>query len=195
MQLSLRQSFRALVVFVVVGIGRVDAQSAQHSIYASVSAGVAVEPDLFSVRSAWGGSAAVAVGRVLSSYTAIQGRAGAEYFAAPPQVIGPGGCLGRQPCNPPQPGAVTIATLAAEAVISGAPEILGPLLIIGGGLRHVSESPEQTSEIRPFLDLGAGLAFPIGSGSLGLEARYQLAAAHAGLPQWTLPIQVTVRFF
>jgi len=179
----------------VVRTGRAHAQAAQHSMYASVSAGAAVEPDLFSVRSAWGGSAAVAFGRILSSHTAIQGRAGAEYFAAPPQFISPGGCLGQQPCNPPQASAVKIATLAADGVISPVPAISGPLLIIGVGLRNVSASPEQASEIRPFVDLGAGLALAIGSGSLGLEARYQLAAASGGLPRWTLPIQVTARFF
>jgi len=103
--------------------------------------------------------------------------------------------LGQTPCNPPQASVVQIVTLASDAVISAGPRSTGSLLLVGLGVRHLSEPPERSAETRPFVEIGLGLAHAIGTGSIGLEARYQLAASSSDLPRWTIPMAITARFF
>jgi hypothetical protein len=174
---------------------RLEAQVAPHPNYLSAEAGFAVEPPQFSVRSRLGFGIAADVGRVLSSHDAVEVRLGAEVFGAPTQFIIPGGCLGLGPCNPPQPSQVWVPTLASDLVFFGDRRATTPIAIVGAGLRYITEAPAHSPELRPFGEIGAGVAHPFGAATLSLEARWQVAASSGGLPRWTMPVGINMRFF
>jgi hypothetical protein len=176
-------------------ISQVAAQTVQRAAYFSVEAGLATEPEQFSVRSPFGFALAAGVGRSLSEHRAIEGRFGVELFGAPTQIISPGGCLGQVPCSLPQPSVVRVFTLAGDLLFSRHLRATGPLVIAGAGLRYITEAPEHSPELRPFAEIGAGVARAFGAARVGIEARYQLAVSGADLPQWTMPIGINVRFF
>jgi hypothetical protein len=156
---------------------------------------LAVEPPQFNLRSRFGFGLAAGVGRVLSSHEAVELRLGAELFAAPTPFHSPGGCLGFEPCNPPQPSDVRVPTLGADLVFFGDRRGTAPLALAGVGLRYITEAPAHSPELRPFGEIGAGVAHPLGTASLSVEGRWQIAASSGGLPRWTLPVGLNIRFF
>jgi hypothetical protein len=184
------------VAFVAITGARGRAQSVQPTTYFSVGAGVAAEPAQFSVRSEFGLALAASLGRDLSAHSALEVRLGGELFGAPTQFISPGGCLGQTPCDLPQPSAVHVITLAGNLVFSTGRRTTGPLLLlVGTGLRRITETPEHPTDLGPFVEIGGGVARSFGGASIGLEARYQIATSTAGLPRWMMPIGINARLF
>jgi hypothetical protein len=166
--------------------------------YFSAEGGLAAEPPQFAIRSNHGFTLAVGAGRYLSEHRAIEARLGEEIFGAPPQFIGAGGCPGQdpqEPCIPPHPSAVHIATLTGDFLWSGSRTGITPLLIIGTGIRYITEAPEQSPELRPLLEIGGGVTHSFRATRVGIEGRFQLAASSAGLPRWTVPVGIDVRLF
>lgn len=185
----------ATIAFVAISGSRGSAQSSDRSPYVSFGAGLATEPSAFNVRSGFGLALAAGVGRDLSTHTALETRLGGEFFGAPTEFISPGGCLGQVPCVLPRASSVHVVTLAANFVFSSGLHSTGPLLLFGAGLRDIAETPERPAELRPVVELGGGIGHAFNAASVGVEVRYQLAAASAGLPRWTMPIGLNVRFF
>jgi hypothetical protein len=186
------------LAFIAIAGARGRAQTVQPTTHFSVEAGLAAEPPQFSVRSEIGIALAASVGRDLSAHSAVELRLGGELFGAPAQVISPGGCPGQSPslpCLPPQPSSVHVITLAGNLVLSGGRRATGPLLFVGTGLRYITEVPEHPTDVRPFVEMGGGVAHSFGTASVGLEARYQLVASNPDLPRWMMPIGINVRFF
>jgi hypothetical protein len=70
-----------------------------------------------------------------------------------------------------------------------------PIAILGAGLRYITGAPAHSPELRPFGEIGAGVAHSLGTVSLSLEARWQVAASSGGLPRWTMPVGINMRFF
>ncbi len=163
--------------------------------YLSLGVGAAIEPEQFSVRSQLGLSLSASLGRYVSTYSALEARLGGEFFPAPTRVVNPGGCLGQIPCNPPQASPVHITTAAANAVVSPNINAGGPRLLVGFGLRRLTEAPQHPVDVGPFAALGVAVDHSFGKAHLGLEAQYQRAASRTDLPQWTMPIGITVHLF
>lgn len=193
-----RIPLKALVVafaFSVSAVSPLMGQSATRDYYVAIEAGMAAQPDQFSVRSQLGAAVAFGAGRYFSTHAAVEARLGADFFAAPTQFISPGGCLGQGPCNPPRASPVHITTLAGDWVFSNRQRGTAPLILAGLGLRRITESPATSPEVRPFAEVGAGIVHSLTRTSIGLEARWQLAPSRADLPRWTLPIGVNIRLF
>jgi hypothetical protein len=183
------------VAFVAIASARGRAQTVQPTTYFSVGSGLAAEPPQFSVRSEFGLAVAASLGRDLSAHRALELRLGGEIFGAPTLPIGPGGCLGQTPCVLPQPSTVHVITLAGNLVFSGGRRTTGPLLFVGTGLRRITETPGYPTDLRPFVEIGGGVAHSFGRASIGVEARYQLATSSADLPRWTMPVGINARLF
>jgi hypothetical protein len=174
------------------------AQVDRRGAYFSAQAGLAADPPQFSVRSDRGLALAVGAGRYVSEHFALEGQLGGQLFGAPVQIINPGGCPGQAPTSPcilPQPSAVHVATLAGDLVWSGSRGGITPLLIAGDGLRYITEAPEESPQLRPLAEIGAGVGHSFGTASVAVEGRIQVAAWTAGLPRWTAPIGISVRVF
>jgi hypothetical protein len=174
---------------------RLEAQATLPSSYLSGEIGVALEPGQFSVRSPLGYSVAAGIGRQLSAHGALEGRFGGEFFDSAPEFVSPGGCLAQGPCVRPLASPVHIITFAGNLVVSGDLRQGRPLMVVGAGFRHITESPEHPPELRPFAEIGGGIARSDRAYSIGLDVRLQLAASTANLPRWTLPCGLSVRFF
>jgi hypothetical protein len=193
-----KPALKALVatsIFLALGAMRSHAQSIEHSAYFAVDAGVAAEPPELSVRSRFGLALGAGAGRALSSHVALEARLGGEFFGAPTQFYGPGGCLGVGPCNLETASSVHVIALSADGILSSGARGTGARLLVGGGARYISATPEDPSDLRPFVEIGCGVARSFAAASIGLDARFQLAAWTAEFPRWTMPIGISVRFF
>jgi hypothetical protein len=86
-------------------------------------------------------------------------------------------------------------TFAGDFVIAENERATGPFGIVGAGLQRITETPERSAELGPFVEISAGVARSFNTTTVGLEARCQLAAASSDLPRWMLPIGISLRFF
>lgn len=158
--------------------------------FGQLSGGVITQESQFNVRSGVGATAAFAGGRALSEQLTLEGRLSASAFAAPQEIINPGGCLGVLPCIYPSPSSVRVVTLGASGEYHSTPAPIMPLVLFGLGGRHVSEAPERGSDTRPYAEVGVGLM----SHQWGLRARYQATTAGSELPKWMIPVTLDYRF-
>jgi hypothetical protein len=168
------------------------AQAALPSSYLAVEVGAALEPTQFGVRSALGYSVAAGIGRQLSARGAVEGRLGGEFFS--PDYDSPA-CLGQLPCDRSLSSPVHVITFAANLLLSGDLRQGRPLFVVGAGFRHIAEAPEHPPELRPFAEIGGGIARSDRAYSIGLDVRLQIAASSANLPRWTMPCGLNLRFF
>jgi hypothetical protein len=178
------------------------AQTVSSKVYVGIDAGPVFATSQPGTRSGTGLGAGVMAGRQLLPQTAAELRLGFDYFGAPPLFISPGGCLGRVPCNPPTPQRVRIVTLTTDALVGGHTDDLAPFVLAGVGARYADSQPDpsyldpraNTRELRPFAEIGTGLEIPVGVTRMSLELRYQIAVSDPGLPRWTLPARLAIRF-
>jgi hypothetical protein len=190
-----RRFVAGAAALVVLWSGRGGAQTVETTTYYAVAAGLAGEPPQLGVRSNLGLALAAGIGKDLSAHSALEMRLGGEFFGAPAQYISPGGCFGFDPCDLPRSSSVRVFTLSGDAVFSRGFRATGPELLIGAGLRDFTETSGAPSELRPYVEAGVGIVRAFGRASVGLDARYQLAASSSALPRWTTPIEMSVRFF
>jgi len=183
----------ALALAFAVHASAAPAQLSHSRNYLGVDAGLSFDRSAFSVRSGIGLSAGGLVGRQVGQHAAAEVRFGFEHFGAPERIISPGGCLGTVPCVLPTPERIQIAALDLDMVASGSFGHAVPYMLIGAGGRYVNAHPGR-SEVRPAVELGAGLGIPIGGPTVSIEVRYQLAKSNAELPGWTLPLALAIRF-
>jgi hypothetical protein len=169
-------------------------QAARRESFVLIEAGMATEEGQLGVRSDIGVALAAAVGRQLTRRLAVEARLGGAVFGAPEQFVSPAGCFGVVPCIPPSPSSVHMVTFGGNAILSSASPRVAPLLLAGIGIRYITEAPTHGGESRPYAELGAGLATPIGAVSWRVNARIQVAPASGDLPRWTIPITTGVRF-
>jgi hypothetical protein len=162
----------------------------QSRTFAELGAGVITQESQFNVRSGVGATAAIAVGRALSEQLTLEARLSASAFAAPQEIINPGGCLGRSPCIFPSASNVRVVTIGGSGEFHSAPAPIMPLVLFGLGGRYVSEVPERGSDTRPYGEVGVGLMFH----HWGLRARYQATSAGSELPKWMIPVTLDYRF-
>jgi hypothetical protein len=193
--INTRSTVACAAAFLVIGSTMAHGQAPRSTTFYSVAAGIAAQPSLFGVRSNFGASLGLGVGRNIAAHSSLEARIGGEFFPAGDLRINPGTCLFEVPCQPPRPSEVRVATLAGDYVLSGGTSGIRPTLIVGLGYRYIDESPEAPSESRPFAEVGAGFARSVGGKSISLEGRLQIASASADLPRWTVPVGINVRFF
>lgn len=170
----------------------VSAQTPTHVVYFGVSAGAVVEEGELSVRSSVGPVIGLTVGREVRDQFAIQAEATRAIFGAPTYSPSPGGCLGTLPC--PQSSSTVRATTIGGGAVFSARAALAPFLVLGGGVRHVSEPPYYNGETRPYSEIGGGFLALLGGHQIGVETRVQLATASGTLPRWMVPTTVGIRF-
>ena len=170
------------------------AQSPYRKSYVDLDVGIAVEEAQVNVRSALGLAGAAAIGRQLTPRLAVEARLGGQVFLAPEQFTSPGGCLGVVPCVTRTPGPLQVVTLGANAIYSATTQGVAPLLLAGVGVRNIAQAPEHSSETRPFGEIGAGIAVPVGLARWHIDARIQLAPASSDVPRSTIVVTTGVRF-
>jgi len=183
-----------VVALLAVSHALADAQQVRSAHYFAIGGGLAAQPTLLGVRSNFGTSIDLGLGWSVAAHSAFEARMGGQFFPAGDLRINPGSCLADSPCRVPHPSAVRVLTLAGDYVFGG-DNNSGPRLIAGLGYRYIDESPETRSELRPFIEVGAGIGHSFGSNAIGLEGRIQFANASTYLPRWTLPFGINVRFF
>jgi hypothetical protein len=111
-----------------------------------------------------------------------------------PSIPSPGGCLGMQPCKQPSASVVWVATLGVIGLYTlPTPNYYeaAPVLLVGAGMRHLTESPERDSDDRPYGDLGLGLKM---AGRFVLRVEYQATPPGSELPKWALPVTLGIAF-
>jgi hypothetical protein len=188
-----------LSVLAVASARHAGGQYMQGKPYFSIAAGVTLQQqitdpyyanDLYGTA---GPALAVAGGGHVSDHVAIEGRFGLAGFGAPTYTVSPGGCLG-QPCPPRRPiGELRVYTVAGDAVWVSSRKETGPLLLAGLGIRDVADRLGNANEVRPYAEIGAGIAGPLGSSQVFIDARYQRTPSRAFVPAWMLPIELGFR--
>jgi hypothetical protein len=175
------------------------AQIAPSTTYVGVEAGAVFDASQLNVRSGIGLTAGAVAGRQLSGQVGAELRLGLEYFGRPTEFVHP--CLPTGPCNYTLSEQVAIVTFGADAVLGSHRNIASPLLLIGAGLRRINSQPGRVtpvlggpSRLAPFGEVGTGVEVPIGVTRLSIETRYQIAVSDPGLPAWTLPVTLAIRF-
>ncbi len=167
---------------------------AERTTYGSLSGGAAIERAKYNVRSDVGFSSTAAAGRQVSDAISLEARASMARFAAPTQIISPGGCLGASPCVVPTPSSVTSLTVGGATLYDPFHSPLSPFLVAGAGVRRISQGADG-SEVRPYGELGVGVRSQVSGGlALILEARAQAAPTSRDFAGWILPIGLGVRF-
>lgn len=155
-----------------------------------IGVGLNTEEPQFAIRSETGPTVGFALGHPLNSQLSVNGSLMAAIFGSPKQFVSPGGCLGSGPCDPPMASTVEVGTLGFGAEYALSRMSTTPLVTAGGGVRYLSESPQRENDVRPFVELGAGVLL----GRWTVRARYQAASPGSDLPKWMMPITIGYRF-
>jgi hypothetical protein len=121
----------------------------------------------------------------------VEGRLAGAFFPAPVWFISPG-CPFGGPCNDTPPSRVEVVTLGGDVVALAGGRHNGPFVLAGGGAQYIRESPERRPAVRPYADLGAGMAMDVHGRVWKVAASFQLASSGADLPRWMIPITLRV---
>ena len=153
-----------------------------------VNAGVLdIKPEL-GVRRATGAAASFALGRTLGKGFGARVDLGLAAVAAAKRWASLVACYPIA-CPPPSPSNVRIASLGGSAEYRLAALPVAPFVLVGAGVRFLTESPQRRADARPYAEYGVGVAF----GRLSIRARYQGARPGKDLPDWILPIALGYR--
>lgn len=170
--------------------------------YMALSAGAAFEQAVTDpnyrrdVYGRLGPAFAFAIGNRVSERLAFEVRAGGAWFPPPTYITNPGGCRLSGSVCPPEIGSSDLRafTLGANAMWVRSRTETSPMVLGGMGVRVVNRATYDEKDIRPYAEIGAGVATPLGKSQLFIDARLQAAPASRFMPHWTLPIELGVRF-
>jgi len=66
-----------------------------------------------------------------------------------------------------------------------------PFLLVGTGMRHLTESPERDSDDRPYGEVGLGLTM---ASRFVVRVDYQATQPGSELPRWAVPVTLGIAF-
>jgi hypothetical protein len=159
-----------------------------------VSAGAIGQEGQLGVRTSLGATASAEVTKRLPHHFSVGSLLSVAAFPAPEPFVHPVYCVGAQPCKEPSPSVVRIATLGIIGLYTPpTPDSYdgAPFLVAGAGMRHLTESPERNSDIRPYGEIGLGL---IMAGRFVFRVEYQATQPGSELPRWAVPVTLGVAF-
>jgi len=159
-----------------------------------VNAGAIGQEGQLGVRTSLGATLSAAVTKRIPYHLSVGPSVSVAVFPAPEPFVSPGGCLGAHPCNPPSASAVRIATLGIIGFYAPpAPDYsdVAAFLLLGAGMRHLTESPERDSDNRPYGEAGCGLKM---GGRFVVRIEYQATQPGSELPKWAVPVTLGIAF-
>ena len=166
--------------------------------FVGVSGGVALKAD-YGLSESEGFSVDLSVGRMLTRRTALRIDAEVQRYG-----VKNAGFVITNPCPPqlicttdlsPDPGDGTIATvgLMANAEWYEQPGRGSFYLLGGAGPQLLVDHPDRPRSLHCAVQAGAGIAVPVGSAALRLEARYQRALGGGAQPPHAVAVSLGLR--